>query len=522
MLKIQEDSLNWSLKHVLNFGDTDVFPLPFEYEAIESDWDNAKAYLLDQNVLDWVIRPHRILISPKSKYGFRTITQLDPYDFLIFTSLVKEIAEDIERRRVSLVEDIVFSYRYQHNQDGRFFSKDVKYATFLAKCKEHIKKENTTYIAVTDISDFYSRIYHHRLENALSRATKKNNHAKAIMKLLSGWNERESFGIPIGNAASRLLAEIAISDVDEALMYRKVRFIRYNDDYRIFTNSYSEAYRHLAFLADFLYKNHGLTLNPQKTSIETEDSFREKFLLSFEERETSSLIEKFDEISLVLGLSDPYELINVDDLDEAQMEMIESLNLLDMFYEEIEKEEHIDLTMIRSLLRRLGQINENDIIKKVFEYIDDLHPIFPEVIRYFLNLRDLSFEQKKYISSRILSLLYDSIISELDYHRMWALSLFTHRGWDLNGNFYSIFCQAQDPHSKRKLILAMGIAKYTFFFQSNWRELFAQPPWIRRSIIAGSRCLPSDARKHWYGSVENRLDNLELNIVNWVRKNPAP
>ena len=45
MLRLQQDSLDWALAHVLRFGDTDVFPVPFEYDAIEYDWANVKASL---------------------------------------------------------------------------------------------------------------------------------------------------------------------------------------------------------------------------------------------------------------------------------------------------------------------------------------------------------------------------------------------------------------------------------------------------------------------------------------------
>ena len=87
------------------------------------------------------------------------------------------------------------------------------------------------------------------------------------MHLLSGWNGTETFGIPIGGAPSRILAEITLSDVDEALLASGIDFIRFNDDYRIFANSHATAYRHIAFLAETLFRNHGLSLQPQKTTI---------------------------------------------------------------------------------------------------------------------------------------------------------------------------------------------------------------------------------------------------------------
>ncbi len=83
MLKLTEAALNWALAHALNYGDTDALPLPFEYRAIKHDWDAVRAYLLSVNILDWKVRPHRTLLAPKARYGFRVITQLDPLDFLV-------------------------------------------------------------------------------------------------------------------------------------------------------------------------------------------------------------------------------------------------------------------------------------------------------------------------------------------------------------------------------------------------------------------------------------------------------
>ena len=40
MLTLHERSLDWALAHALRYGDTDVFPLPFEYEAIKHDWSS--------------------------------------------------------------------------------------------------------------------------------------------------------------------------------------------------------------------------------------------------------------------------------------------------------------------------------------------------------------------------------------------------------------------------------------------------------------------------------------------------
>jgi reverse transcriptase-like protein len=277
MLTLQESSLDWAIRHALRYGDTDVFPVPFEYQAIEFDWDNIKAHLAGQNVLTWATHPHRTLLSPKAKYGFRAITQLDPLDFLLFSATVKEVAEDLETKRVAVTDNRVFSYRVQVNAEGQLFDPNTGYRAFLAECQRKLDRSSGIRVVGTaDISDFYSRIYHHRLENALQSATGRASHIKALMHLLSGWNGTETFGIPIGGAPSRILAEITLSDVDEALLASNIDFVRFNDDYRIFASSHAAAYRHIVFLAETLFRNHGLSLQPQKTTILEKDSFRAK------------------------------------------------------------------------------------------------------------------------------------------------------------------------------------------------------------------------------------------------------
>lgn len=522
MLTLKKSSLDWALTHAPKQGDTDVFPFPFEYHALQHDWSNVRPQLEEIDVLKWDVRPHRTLLSPKGRRGFRVITQLDPLDFIIFTALVREIGADLEASRIPVSDEVIFSYRFAPDSDGYLFDKAVGYRAFLDQT-ERILNDNAefSYVAMTDIADFYQRIYHHRLKNALHVSTTKTSHVKAIGRLLSGWNGTETFGIPVGNAPSRMLAEITIADVDEALLARGIRFIRFNDDYRIFTESYAEAYRHLAFLADVLYRNHGLTLQPQKTDILEEDVFRERHLPSPEDREFDSLQEKFRELVRELDLAEEYDDINYDDLDPEQQKLVGSLNLAELFRKELGLSREPDIHLLRFSLRRLGQLGDSGLLEEVFCQLDSLHHIFPDVMRYLANLRHLPGADRAEIGKRIIGLLDDSIVSELDYHRMWALDLFTRsREWDSEGKFMRLFVAARDDHSKRKLILAMARAGQRNWFQSQWRNLFDYAPWCRRALLAGGSCMPSDARKHWYNSVESRLDLLERAVMQWAMQNP--
>lgn len=521
MLTLRENSLNWSLNHALNVGDTDVFPEPFEYQALQHDWDTVRNDLAGRNVLKWTTRPARTLLSPKAKYGFRVITQLDPIDFLVYSSLIYEISTDIEDRRIPIDSGVVFSYRVNTNNDGQLFSPDVGYRTFLDRCREKLSDySNNCVVATTDISDFYSRIYHHRLENALRAATTSTSHVNALMGMLSGWNGTETYGIPVGCAPSRLLAEITLSDVDEALLANGIDFIRFNDDYRIFAANHTQAYQKLAFLAETLFRNHGLSLQPQKTSAYDALSFRERYLATPLDREMDSLHARFQELLEELGLENWYEEIDYDDLTADQQELVNALNLVELFREEAESNEP-DMPVIRFCLRRLGQLGDEGAVEIIFNNLESITPAFVDVIKYFSNLRYLNNETRSELGSRLLNLLNNSIVSELAYHRMWIMQLFTSsREWDNENRFVNLYNRESDQACKRKLILAMGRSQQRHWFQSQWRTLFDHPHWQRRAVLAAASCMPPDARRHWYRSVEPQLDILERAVMRWARSNP--
>jgi hypothetical protein len=354
----------------------------------------------------------------------------------------------------------------------------------------------------------------------LGAASKRTNHVKAIMQMLSGWNGTESYGIPVGNQPSRLLAEAALIDVDEAMLAAEFEFVRFNDDYRILAKSHDQAYRRLAFLADILYRIHGLTLQPQKTTVLAQDDYAARSRITPERRELDELYAKFQGLIDELGLSSWYEAIDYNDLDDRQRALVDSLNLQDLFDGEVNSESP-DFAVIRFVLRRLGQLNDASIAHKLIDHLDQIYPVFPDIINYLSNLRDLDRTECTRIGNLVLEALENSIVSELEYHRMWGLDLFAgSTRWDHADKFFRMLGEAGDPAVRRKLILAMGRAHQRHWFQTRWRELFSESPWPKRALIAAASCLAADARKHWYNSIESRLDPLELAVMRWAKANP--
>ena len=517
MLKLRSGSLDWALEHAINQGDTDIFPIPFEFSALKHDWDRVRSYLAQQDILEWTARPCRRCLAPKHRYGFRISTQLDPLDFLVYSALVYEIGADIEARRVPIASQHSFSYRFAPNSDGLLFDESIHYGRFQTRSRELLDKGRYSHVVAADIADFYPRLYSHRLQNALNQSTRRNNHVRAIMALLGQWNEHMSYGIPVGPAPSRLLAEVAIDDIDRALLSEGATYVRFSDDFRIFCTSSVEAHTRLAFLANMLFENHGLTLQQHKTRIFTSDFFRRTRFLSHEETEMERLSKRFYEIVEDLGLEDLYGYIDYDSLEPEQQASIDSLNLQELLVEQLNRDE-VDIPMTRFVLRRLGQLDDSDAVDTVLGGIDLLYPVVPDVVRYLMKLRSLSRDDRRDIGARVLALLNDTVISHLEFHRMWLIALFSSStDWDNTDGLIRLFTALSDQFSQREIVVALGRCSEDHWFRTRKRSVFDFAPWLRRAFLAGGSCLPGDEKKHWYQSLETRLDPLEHAVSVWAR-----
>lgn len=519
-MKLQAATLDWALRHIENFGDTDIFPVPFEFEAIRWDWDaKIKPWLSNSDMLQWQVRPYRRCLSPKHSFGFRMSTQPDPIDSIIYTSLVAEIGDDIEAARLPKSNNISFSYRFNAAPDGRMYDPNYNWDTFQQHSKQLAETGTFSYVVTADIADFYPRIYYHPLENALSNSTDKTQHVTALKKIIKNWNYSVSYGIPVGSAASRILAELVIDDIDRGLLSEGVKHCRYVDDFRMFCSSQRQAHEQLALLANILFENHGLTLQQHKTKILPIQTFCEIYLKPDEEYELNSLSRRFREILEEIGIYDPYEEIDYDNLEPEVKEDIDSLNLIEVLEEQLGHSE-IDIPLVKFIIRRLGQIRDVDAVDIIINNIDKLYPVFKEVMVYIHSLQSLEAARKHELGCKLIELLDTSIVGHLEYHRLWILNTFTHNcDWDNEDRFVSLYNSHYDEFSQRELILAMGRAHHQHWFKSRKRTISQLPQWTRRAFLAAASCLPGDEAEHWYRSIRGDLDKLEETITRWAIAN---
>lgn len=246
---LTDESLDFARRHLTSYYDTDFFPKPYEFSAIWHKWDELKG--LPRKELLALIPPITIPWK-KSKGGFRIVHQLDPLDAIVYTAATYSVAEDIEKSRKIQSESIACSYRIKLDGNG-FFKSGSGFEVYRARCEE--LAERYDYVLTTDISDFYNKIYLHRLENAISTATGSSK-GKSFEKFLMALNTNNSQGIPVGPAASILMSEATLIDVDDFIAHRSFSHVRYVDDIRIFANTEHELDILLQELTLYLHQTH--------------------------------------------------------------------------------------------------------------------------------------------------------------------------------------------------------------------------------------------------------------------------
>jgi hypothetical protein len=147
------------------------------------------------------------------------------------------------------------------------FDRRYVFDTFRHRVTTNVKRKAVNVLVRCDIANFYDRLNLHRLESTLSSLGIDHKIVRLINELLLFWANRDSYGLPIGSNASRILAEASLIEVDQYLLDHGVSFIRFVDDYRMFSKDAKSAHAWLTMLIERL-SIEGLAINTSKTRIE--------------------------------------------------------------------------------------------------------------------------------------------------------------------------------------------------------------------------------------------------------------
>jgi hypothetical protein len=116
----------------------------------------------------------------------------------------------------------------------------------------------------TDVADCYASIASDRVESALVRLGAHPSEAGRVRGVLEALTEAGVRGLPVGPAASSILANAVLSAGDRSL--EGTAFLRWVDDYLVFVRTEAEASAALDRLGETLDRV-GLRLSEHKTSV---------------------------------------------------------------------------------------------------------------------------------------------------------------------------------------------------------------------------------------------------------------
>lgn len=511
-MRLKEASIKFAMRHVYKDGDTDLFPVPFEFSIIKRKNKAVVNQLKNIEINGYAWEGPRRLMVPKSDFAFRSVCQLAPLDAILFAAVMKEIGKKIEKRRLPETDGKVFSYRFKPTSDGSLYGQNTGWEEFWKKSKLHCDQHN--FVLITDISDFYNQIYHHTIENQLERCGVAVEYWHAVKNLLSNTSEGVSRGIPIGPHPAHLLAELAMIPIDEFLNSLGLTWCRYVDDIHIFCDSRDDAHTAIFKFVDYLDKTQKIQINKQKTKILASTTFQ-----SMCEQNVIDQPITADELAMLETVkhrtTGPYHRISITKLSRTELEKLSKEKIEKVLNAYISAQE-VDYVRLRWFIRRLTQVGAPGGINFIVKNFDHFLPCLAEVGNYFESSMPNFEGQWKDIGEDLLKLYQSGIIQASEYLQIVILSLFG-RIRDLNHiNDLTKIYSNSSAMCQRKIVMAAATARSTSWLSTLKGDYKNADPWLRRAILYSLRVLPPDEKTFWLKSVKRRVDGLDKLIVDCI------
>jgi len=514
-----------AVDNITKYGDTDIFPFPLENLVF---YDNKKQTieLLDeinkdfQKYLEEYPPVNISTCIPLGYTGFRWASQIDPLWNAYYLGLVLSITPKFEALRIPKEESVVYSYRFNPAESGSLFDRDFNWRQFQKRSLELAREGGYKTVLSCDIANFYHRISHHNLKNAMDRLELDNDVPDKIHKIIQKFSETVSCGLPVGGPASRILAELALNNIDQHLRLYGITFCRFVDDFNIFIRSEQEALSVLNMLTQYLMKNEVLSLQQNKTQIYSSDEFCNVIekRLTFDDSKTISE-SKAGFMSLNLHF-DPYSA-TADEEYEAMKQSINKYDIMGLLVEELRKNK-IHQAFSKQLIRSFTALDDNDASKAFMTIMDNLellYPILPTVmISIFANFDRLEQTAKDHIMRELCeNIINGTRIVQNELIVAYIARVVGKRSSPANQSalvrLYSMHNESILVRSTIIRIMAhWKIHTWVRTLKPNFRTMNA---WERRMFIISSYVLGEEG-KHWRMHNNGGFSRFEKLCTDWA------
>jgi hypothetical protein len=516
-----------AIANVVRYGDTDIFPFPFENFIIDDEVD-AIVKIIETRDADVsaslaACPPNNVgALAPVGYTGFRWALQIDPIWNLLYLSWVLSIADEIEKARIERNKETVFSYRYEWNEkESSIFNTDYNWKRFLETAIA--KAQESKYVVSCDISEFYLRINHHRIENSIEKIPGSNAVAWKIKAFLSNLSGTYSFGLPVGGPASRIIAELVLNQIDRLLLANEIDFLRYADDYYIFTDSPDRSFKVLVLLTRLLIDNQGLQLQKSKTRIMTSAEFlaSNPFVHDDEEAGQEAPLGQARQAIMSLNVHfDPYSPTAAEDYEKLRGEL-DKYPVMEMIRAEIKKS-RANITLSRRLIsvsRFLADHILNDAIKTLIESEDILYPVYFNVL---ISAREvfgrLDDDTQNAILDHVRGLIEaQSRVMVVDLNVQYAVRLLAQKqSEEREITLAKIYRESENDAVRRDIILAMARWKNWHWLSDLKNRFRTLSDMERRAFIIASYGL-GDEGEHWRKHLKREFGDFEILARDWAK-----
>lgn len=494
---LSDASLDFARRHLTAFYDTDFFPKPIEFDCLWYKWDTFKAHAL--NGMHLPAGTPIAIPWKKPRGGYRVVHQMDPIDAVCYTAAVRTIASNIERARMPRDAGIACSYRIQPDH-ASFFVAGSGFDDYRERCEQLAAK--CKFVLKTDISDFYNQIYLHRLAGAISQAS-SNDFGKSVENFLMRlYPSTSSQGIPVGPAASIILSEAALIDIDQFIQGRGYEHARYVDDIRVFGHTARQLELLLQDLTLYLHETHRLGLVGDKTKVMQSEEFISQELTNQYQLEKLEILENIEVIN-------PYSF-NDAPLDESENEQIGD-KLLDALVR-IRKFDFLDLGVARAIVRRARANKIPDLVEYLLNNCDHFKPIINDVVLYL----DVIMRSNPHprMAAMLSELSQQRVLEDQSTKEWFAWLISNHLSLIKNNDLRALIASTDRLTYAAK---AAVLTRNTAWVRERKDQLLNHGPWNKRAIIYSAQVLAEDERKHWLGKLPDRhFTQLEQWMIDWV------
>jgi hypothetical protein len=514
-----------AVRNIVRYGDTDIFPFPIENHILHDQVEEAVALLrsLDTDVRQSLaVQPPANVgaLAPVGYTGFRWATQIDPLWNALYLAWVLSIADRIEAIRQPIERQRVFSYRFEWNEeDASCFKRDITWRGFLEHAID--KAQNRNFVVSCDISEFYLRINHHRIENAINHVPGSAYVSPRIKQFLSNLSNTYSFGLPVGGPASRVISELVLAQIDSLLLARGIDFVRYADDYYLFADTQDQAFKSLVTLTQLLIDNQGLQLQKSKTRIMSSAEFiSSNPLVHDDEAESVTPLGAARQALLSINVHfDPYSPTAQEDYAAIKQEL-DRYPVMEIIRAELKKS-RVDITLARRLIsitRHLEGALLDDAIKTLIENDDILYPVYYNALICAKDVYPrLSVQTQSFIIQHVRGLIENSSrVMVVDLNVQYAVRLLSVVNVDETRSvFYRLFAEDRNEGVKRDIILALARWNDWHWLSDAKNRFRVLTDVSRRAFIIASYSL-SDEGEHWRRSIKRELSEFEKLVMAWA------